>query len=504
MTGASVPPHRALLALVLLVGAVLRLSAVTRPLDDRLLAPWREADHLQVARNFYRGGLDVLHPQIDWRGDQPGYAEMELPILPWVGALAARVVGWHEALLRVPSALLSLLGLALFVWMAHAVLAPRAALVAVTAFALNPLLVALGSALQPDAAMLFLVLVATVLMWRWDDDPTTARLFVACGAIGLAILAKLPAAHLGLVMAYLLLRKDGVRCLAAPATYVGALVAVVPPLCWYVWVHGFFVRYGLSLGVSNESHLIGWDMLVPPRFLVGLVKWETLAVFTPAGWLLAAAALAAPLARTYRMLAWYAAVGVFYVVSARTTADDWAFYYHGISVAPACLLVGAGAGTLFDARGGAAGRWFPPIGRLLVAATVVGLASATGYLLYRRDHQPQLHAMRACVSELARYVPADGAIVVRGGDVTDEYGRPVAHNESMAFAWMDRKGFNYGDQELGVETLERIAARGGRYWIASNDELDADLRADVERRWKRVAACDLGYTLYDLREAPQP
>src|SRR5262249_31540905 len=40
-------------ALVLLIGAAARLAYVARPMDDRTLAPWREADYVQIARNFY-------------------------------------------------------------------------------------------------------------------------------------------------------------------------------------------------------------------------------------------------------------------------------------------------------------------------------------------------------------------------------------------------------------------------------------------------------------------
>ena len=53
------------------------------------------------------------------------------------------------------------------------------------------------------------VLLAMTLIWRWDDDPTRARLLVACALTGVAILAKLPALYLGIVIAYLLLRREG-------------------------------------------------------------------------------------------------------------------------------------------------------------------------------------------------------------------------------------------------------------------------------------------------------
>src|SRR6185295_2939686 len=190
------------------------------------------------------------------------------------------------------------------------------------------------------------------------------------------------------------------------------------------------------LGVSNESHFIGADMLVPPRFLVGLVKWETLGVFTPAGWLLAAAALRRPFARIERLVVWYASACVFYVVCARTAADDWAFYYHGLSVAPACLLMGAGVRAFQESRVVPRGLarlvpWEHGLGRLLLATTIVGLVLATSYVVYKRDRQPHLRDMRECMLAFTAQVPPDGAIVVNGGAMRDQYGRPVAYNESM-------------------------------------------------------------------------
>jgi hypothetical protein len=100
------------------------------------------------------------------------------------------------------------------------------------------------------------------------------------------------------------------------------------------------------------------------------------------------------------------------------------------------------------------------------------------------------------------YVPTNERIVVHGGTMVDEYGYPAAHNESMMFAWMDRKGFNYGTQELRIETLEKIAARGGRYWIVRHGELESgNLKELANTRYHRVAECGDSYYLYDLRPA---
>ena len=81
------------------------------------------------------------------------------------------------------------------------------------------------------------------------------------------------------------------------------------------------------------------------------------------------------------------------------------------------------------------------------------------------------------------------------------YGTPAAHDKPMFFAWLDRKGFTYGDQELSLATLTAIAARGGRYWIAEPDELEGPLGREIEARFASVDRCGPDYTLFDLQSA---
>lgn len=429
---------------------------------------------------------------------------MEFPLVPWLGSMLYRAFGYHEPLLRIPSAILGLVSLLVFMDLSRRALPPAGALFATTAFALNPLLVYLGNAMQPDPLMLFLSLVSMTLIWRWDETPRFRTILGAAATTAAAILAKSPAAYLGLVLAYVVIRKRGPGAFRDVRLYAVALLAVLPPLAWYVWAGRFWTMYGLSLGVSNESHFISWAMLFPPRFLYGILKWETLGVFTPAGWLLALAALRSPRDRIERALVWYAAVLLFYLVTAGTSADSWSFYYHAISTGPACLLMGAGlvalaGGEVVPRRWDTLGRWERWLGAVLATGTVVALVAANGILIRRRDAQPDYLNMRRCALLFVRYVPETGLLVSNGGAMVDEYGRPVAYNESMIFAWMDRRGFNYGREELSPETLERIAARGGRYWMVQGGELQRDgLKHVAEERYRLLAECEFGYSLYDL------
>jgi len=497
-------PYRWGLILAALVGIIGRVAYVDRPLDHRLLASWREADYTQIARNFYRGDLNILYPQIDWRGDTPGYVEMEFPLVPWLGAVLDRLAGYHEALVRVPSSIAAVAALLLFIWLCRRVLPPTGALFAAAAYAVHPQLISLATSMQPESVMLLLSLLAMTLIWSWDERPRRATLFAAAATVAAAILVKSPAAYLGLVLGYVVIRKRGWQAFTDVSNYAAALVALAPPIAWYAWAAQFWVLYGNSLGVSNESHFIGPDMLFPPRFLAGILKMET-RVFGVTGWLLAAAALTSLQARVRLALLWYGAVWVFYLLAARTSGDDWSFYYHSISVAPACLLAGAGVAALADGRV-AAGRsaWTKTrqrwAGLLLAAMTLMVLMRGTILAIDFRDSKPSLLELRRCVLQFQPYVSATDLIVMRGGAAYDEYGHPVAYNASMAFAWMDRKGFNFAIEEQGAATLERIAARGGRFWIAHKDELaHGELGRIVDTRYRRLAACDGSYFLYDLR-----
>ncbi len=487
-------------ALVLVAGLVAWTAYVHRPLDYRIRSPWRQADYTGIARSFAREGLNILYPRIDWRGAGPGYVEGEFPLVPWTGALFLRAFGDRPWLLRLPPLACMIASLFFFYGLARRLLPPAGVLLATAAFAANPLLFHLATAIQPDALMVLLALVAAGACWRWGDQPqSTARLFVAAAAIAGAILAKAPAAYLGFVLAWEVLRHDGLRGALRPRVLLAALVALVPPLAWYAWAYHFWTAYGNSLGLSNGDHFLTAAMLWPPRFLVGLLKWETLGVFSPGGWLLVAAAVAGGVRRIERPLVWYAAVWIFYLAAAKTTSADWAYYYHASSVAPGCLLMGAGLAAITEGR--VLPRRWAWIGPALGAATIVTLVGLVGVYIRLRDGRDDLRPMWECSRAFARVVPPDGLLVV-AGSADDGFGWTGAYNVSMPFAWMDRRGFNYPENRLGPDALDRIAAAGGRWWMARRAELERDdLRAVVDRKYRLVASCDSQYFLYDL--APQ-
>jgi len=498
---------RVVLVVILLAGTAIRVAYVDRPLDHRLLAAWRQSDYVQLARNFWREDPNILHPRIDWRRDGPGLVEMEFPLIPWLGGMLYRVFGNHEQILRALSAVLGVGGLLLFAGLARRLLPRPGALAAVAFYAFNPLLIFLSTAMQPEPLMLFLSLLAIVLIERWDRTQSTVTLLLAGAALGGAILAKAPAACLGFVFAFVVLRRSGIGALKHVRVWLAAVLALGPPVAWYLWARHFWVLYGNSLGMSNESPFLGLDMLRGPEWIIGLLKWQTLGVLTPLGWILLLATLRARRSATALPLVWLGSVWLMLVVSARTTAADWAFYYHALAVAPACILMGAGFSALHGTSpirefGLAPGRLRFGLSLALAAGSILLMVAATTVVIRRRDGHEDLRTMRACGLQFASLIPPEGRIVVRGGTTVHPlYGTPAAHDKPMFFAWLDRKGFTYGDQELSLATLTAIAARGGRYWIAEPDELEGPLGREIEARFVSVDRCGSDYTLFDLQSA---
>jgi hypothetical protein len=552
----------ALTLAVLLAGCLLRLAGAGRPLDYRSLALWHEADYTEIARNFAREGMNPLYPRIDWRGDSSGKVEMELPAIPWLAAVAARTLGAGEGVMRWLSAACSIASLLLFAGLARRALPAGAALFANAAFALSPLPIYLATTMQPESAMLLLVLLAASAIWRWYEQPASGRLLAACAALAAAILEKQPAASLGLMFAWLILRRRGLAALRDGRILAGAAIALVPPLAWYAWAWRFWAIDGNSLGLSDESHLIGSDVLLR-RGILGNALFEVRDVFTPLGVVLALAGLRWAWRRLEPAVAWYASALVFYWVTARTSGAGWAFYYHCLSAAPACLLMGAGVAAWRApadvAAAAAAARPFRPpssqaalpfqeqpsaalpspvpaphavpsplarrlaatLAWLLPALTLASLAAVALYRLAERDGvagaaRTEVAATRAralCAARFKAEIPADGRIAVRGLDSRDEGGHLIAGNDPTFFAFADRKGFVYEMRPWrstrtahpGIAGLQGLARRGARYWIVAEPDLASPLlgRAEVDRAFTRLDTCPGGYALYDLQRRPE-
>jgi 4-amino-4-deoxy-L-arabinose transferase-like glycosyltransferase len=485
---------------IFLLGAGVRAIDVWRPIDR---PSWRECDVGAIARNYAREEMNFFYPRIDWRGDGAGYAEMEFPLFPFFIAIAYKIFGIHEFIGRLIAYLFSLGALYFFFQLARRFLSTTGAIAAALFFALAPLAVFISHALQPEGLMLVCYLAAVHFFTRWLDDEKRTDFLLAMFAAALALLSKITAGHIGILFAVLTLQKYGFGALRRRDVWLFAVVALLPAALWSWHARRLWLVYGNSLGVSNEYHWIGWDFFTDSSFIRNILRQEIAHVWTRTGLVLATCGVIFRWnSRAVKIALWWLlAIFVFYIVACRTTGDDWAFYYHIFSVAPAALLIGAGvevSAKLFDRR------------KFLALSNIIGSALISIFALtllvelrgIARDARlwNEQRGLFECAQKFAPLMREPGLIVASGGACTDEKGYPVAYNSSYFFYWTNRKGFNICQAEQSTDKLRSLAARGARYFIAekSSLQLKPDFASELRAQFPMLAECKDAF-LFELK-----
>ncbi len=338
-----------LLICLFILGAGIRAIKIERPVNT---PSWREADLSSIARNYYREGMNLFAPRIDWRGSGPGYTEIEFPLYPWSIAVLHKIFGYHELFGRILAYIFSLIGLAIFLQLARYLLPPAGAVAASLFYVLSPLAIFISTAIHAEGLMFLCYLAAAYFFIRWIDSRSNKHYVIALIATALTILTKATAAHIGIFFALLVLSQIGWSALREAKIWFFAIGSLLPAAAWYYYAHQLWLSYGNSMGLSNENHWVGTDFFSHAEFITGIVRLDVSNVWMPAGVVIAALGLLFRWKdRAVRYaLCWAISVGIFYVVAARTTSDAWANYYHIFAVPAAALLVGAGAEVIRQLR----------------------------------------------------------------------------------------------------------------------------------------------------------
>ena len=79
----------------ILLFAIIRLVNITLP-PIEVGHNWRQSTVLMVARNFFEGPFDLMHPKVDMAGDLSGITGMEFPLLNALHAGWAHLLGWSD------------------------------------------------------------------------------------------------------------------------------------------------------------------------------------------------------------------------------------------------------------------------------------------------------------------------------------------------------------------------------------------------------------------------
>lgn len=503
-----------LLFLIVIAAVALRVPDLWRPINTD---SWREADIGSISRNFATESFDPLCPRIDWRGETAGCTEMELPAYPFAIATTYKLFGIHEQIGRIWALLFSLGSLFFIILLAKRYLDTVGQIVAVAFFAFNPMIVEFSTAIQPEGLTLFLYLGAVYFFLRWIEDLGNRDFWLAAFFTASTILAKATAAHIGLLFAILLFQKFGWKLIKESRVWIFGLIALLPSIIWYTYAKSLWLTYGNSLGVSNEYHWVGLDLFTNPYFIKGILRSELTYVWVTAGILAGAYALIAGKRERIVQIAffWFVSVYAMYFLAARTTADEWAIYYHIFGIPPAAILFGTGTSLMISSISGSirdlrnlsitkkiVGIGVPLILLVTVSYTFVSETKGSRQLF---ENRIKVDPNYACAMDMKKDLSADGLILVSGAHCFDPDGYKTAFNASNMFYWLDRKGFNICIEDQSLENVATFATRGVRYFIARKSylELRPGISESLKARYPVVFECD-EHIVFDLNAINDP
>lgn len=497
-----------LIIILFLAAAGIRFADTFRPINQ---SSWRECDLGAISRNFASEGMNPLYPRIDWRGDGPGFAEMEMPLFPFLTAITYKIFGIHDQLGRVWAFLFSLGALFFFYRLAREYLSFYASLVAFAFFAFNPLIVDQSTALQPEGLMLFAYVAAVYFFVRWLKTNENKHFFGAAAMTALTLLAKAPAAHIGLLFGILLIEKYGWNIVNQGKIWLFGTMSILPSVAWYLHAKSLWLTYGNSLGVSNEYHWIGLDFFTDTNFLRGILRSELVYVWVIFGVIVGAFAIW----KGYRedaarhSLLWLASIFALYLLAARTTSEDWASYYHVFSIPPVALIFGFSIKKLLDyahdfadnfsSRSLAANLRQVFLFLFLIASILASLLLEAKQVRANFLGKRVPDAARICANKIKPIMKAEGLIVVSGGHCVDKNGYALAYNASFMFYWLERKGWDICIEEQSMDKINTFATKGAKYFVAQKSMLKDKLGFEdaLRARFKVIAECD-EFLLFDL------
>lgn len=264
-----------IISVIILIALLLRLYKIDASLTDH--HSWRQADTAAVARNFARGGFDLLRPRYDDLSNiqsgyynPQGYRFVEFPL--YNAAFAALYKFLPLLSLEIFGRMITILfSLVMIICIYYLVLKEEnrlAAFFASLIFAVFPFFVFFSRVILPDMTALSLMFLAIVNLYLYahqnkkKDYPSLSLSYILSLIFAaLSILVKPTTIFYFLPLLYLFFKKYGWHFVKKISFYLYFLLAVAPFVLWRNWLTHFtegipvsewlFFQVNTSQGIKN-------------------------------------------------------------------------------------------------------------------------------------------------------------------------------------------------------------------------------------------------------------
>ena len=339
-----------LLIVIFFLGFVLRLYKIDNPVAD--WHSWRQSDTAAVIRNLVREEFNLFYPRAHnffpmSEGSLPNPERYFLNEFPFYNAISAGlylIFGVNEIYARLVSVLFSsLTSVFLYLLVRKFIKKPLAFLSAVF-FAVLPFNVYYGRTIMPDPTFIFFSVLSLYLIACWTEKENFYLALLSAVSLALGMLVKPYVIFLGLPIAYLVLRKWGLKAFKRLDVYLIIIFSFLPIIFW---------RYHINQhpeGMFGSGWLINQGNI---RFKGSFFRWLIFdrmnrLIFATGGFVLFWLGIIAKRTKKEGLffLSWLLAIAAYMTYFARgnVTHD----YYQLPLVPIGCVFVAKGIGFLMD------------------------------------------------------------------------------------------------------------------------------------------------------------
>ena len=500
-----------LLLVIVVLAAGLRLLHVSAPYAEA--HRWRQVMNADIARNFFRGPFDILHPRVSWGGTEE-HVGIELPLYQALVAAVYGVVGEQEIVGRLLSIAFSCATVVLLYWLGLTCFGRGAGRGAALFFAVSPSAVFFGRTFLSDVPMLFFSVAAVLAYLRYLTTGRKALAVVGAIATALACLTKLSAVVILAPVVYQAwsLRRWTIWKDRWLWGGIGAALGVT--VAWY-W-HAELIHQSTGLGVAVFSPAGGYgpaieafansweqpsiwsDSLLDGQIYLTLLTRAWSLHFTPLGVL----CLAVGLTMGWRsgsgqfVVAWLLITVLEIVMTGPGQRDNE--YYQLPLLLPAALFIGLALGHVLDVeRASARGRLvsWAMAGSVVLAGWLSFAASGVVRDFFRPDRL-DWNTISAGAAIDAVVEPDAMLIVVQH----DQRGT----NAPELLYRANRRGWSFDREAISEHLIERLRQLGAVYVAAPEWYWLIRQRPEIAeylRRYRAVPTATLtnDVALFDLR-----
>ena len=258
-----------LLLTILLLGIILRLYKIERPIGD--WHSWRQADTAAVSRNFIKEGFNPFIPKYDDMSKQANsldnpqrYRFVEFPILNTIIAGVWSITGINEAYARMVTVFITLGSILLLYFLVRSFSGKTIAFLSVFFFATIPYNVFYSSAILPGPLMIFGILGLYLSFVKWLKSENWIFLTGSIFFANLAILSWPIALFFLPPIVYLSYEKYGFALFKNLKLWIFAFLSLVPFIAWRIWMLNF------PEGIPNLQFLLNQNNI---RFKGAFFRW---------------------------------------------------------------------------------------------------------------------------------------------------------------------------------------------------------------------------------------